>query len=82
MKVREEAREYVLNYKLTHPCSQCGETDPVVLDFHHVKGKGANIEKLIADAVSLERIKVEISLTIILCSNCHRKITHKERKQW
>jgi hypothetical protein len=71
-----------LNYKSTHPCSQCGESDPVVLDFHHVKGKGANIGKLIQSGASLKRIKIEISLTTILCSNCHRKVTHKERKQW
>lgn len=77
-KVREEAREYILNHKLTHPCSQCGESDPVVLDFHHLKGKGANIGKLIADAVSLERIKIEVSLCIVLCSNCHRKLPTKK----
>jgi hypothetical protein len=53
VKLREEAREYVWNYKATHPCEQCGESDPVVLDFHRVRGKGANVGKLIQDGASL-----------------------------
>jgi hypothetical protein len=82
VKARELAREYVWNYKSSHPCSQCGVSDPVVLDFHHVRGKGANVGKLIMDGASIERIKVEITLCIILCSNCHRKLTASERRKW
>jgi len=78
---RDEAREYIWNYKKSHPCEQCGESDPVVLDFHHVRGKGANVGRLIQDGAGLERIKVEISLCIILCSNCHRKLTASERRR-
>ena len=78
---RDEAREYIWNYKKSHPCEQCGESDPVVLDFHHVRGKGADVGRLIQDGAGLERIKVEISLCIILCSNCHRKLTASERRR-
>jgi transcription elongation factor Elf1 len=82
VKAREEAREYVRVYKRNHPCENCGESDPIVLDFHHVRGKGANVGKLIIDGANLERIKAEIALCKILCSNCHRKATHNERKRW
>jgi len=46
VKARELARDFAYVYKLTHPCSVCGESDPVVLDFDHIKGKGANINQL------------------------------------
>jgi hypothetical protein len=82
IRVREEAREYVWNYKASHPCEDCGEADPVVLDFHHVRGKGANIGVLIQGGASLERIKAEIRLCVVLCSNCHRKRTAAERRKW
>lgn len=78
--MREEAKEYVYQYLLTHPCVKCGETDPVVLEFDHIRGKSANVGTLLHTGVSLERIKVEISLCQVLCSNCHRKKTAEENK--
>jgi len=82
VNAREEARGFIYQYKLTHPCVSCGETDPRVLDFDHIHGKGATINQLVRDGASIERIKVEIALTQVLCSNCHRKKTYEERKRW
>jgi hypothetical protein len=78
-RLRNEAREYVLNYLLTHPCEMCGEADPVVLEFHHVGGKEESVSKLIYRADSLIRIIEEISRCQVLCSNCHKRVTAKER---
>jgi hypothetical protein len=35
---REENREYVYNYLYTHPCQDCGASDPRILTFDHVRG--------------------------------------------
>ena len=78
-EVRKVAREYVYQYLLSHPCSQCGESDPVVLEFHHVGGKDMAVAAMVSAGYSIERIQAEIDKCTILCANCHRKLTVEER---
>jgi hypothetical protein len=84
--VREIAREYVYQYLLTHPCQgtlpngePCLESDPRVLEFHHTGRKGKAVSELVAGGYSIETIQAEINKCIVLCSNCHRKLTMKDR---
>lgn len=77
---RKVAREYVWNYLSTHPCSQCGETDPVVLEFHHNGGKERAVGVMAAGGYPVAKIQAEIDKCTVLCANCHRRLTMKERK--
>ncbi len=36
---REESREFVYQYLCENPCADCGEKNPLVLTFDHIKGK-------------------------------------------
>ena|SRR5690242_13322009 len=83
---RQIAREYVYEYLLTHPCqgtlpdgTACGESDPAVLEFHHVGEKGWEVGRMIAQGYGVDAIAAEISKTIVLCANCHRRFTAKKQ---
>src|SRR5262245_50566575 len=38
VRQREKARLYVFTYLSKHPCVDCGESDPIILTFDHVRG--------------------------------------------
>ena len=73
-------QEYVLEYLKENPCIDCGETDPIVLDFDHVnrKEKYRSIALMIRRATALNKIIEEISKCVVRCANCHRRKTSKE----
>lgn len=82
---REKFRERVIGYLEEHPCVECGEADPVVLDFDHIdpKTKFKTVSRmLIGSCYSWERIEEEIGKCQVLCANCHRKKTHRDLNGW
>jgi len=76
---RQEKKEWLLNYKSTHPCITCGESNPVCLDFHHPGGCPKNEIRSICEMLNYQKetILKAISKCEILCCNCHRKIHAK-----
>lgn len=68
-------QKFVYEYLLTHPCVDCLETDPIVLEFDHQRDKISTIERLINNGCSIEKIKKEIDKCEIRCANCHAKKT-------
>ena len=76
---RLKNRQYVFDYFKTHPCVDCGETDPVVLTFDHVRGKKRfNISKARSQGFALKTLKDEIAKCEIRCCNCHARRTAKQ----
>ncbi|AMO42802.1 HNH endonuclease [Cyanophage S-RIM50] len=67
-------KEFVLEHMT--PCIECGEADPVVIDFHHLDAteKEDGVSRLIWNNSSLDKIKTEIDKCVCLCSNCHRRV--------
>src|SRR5215207_836740 len=48
VRKKEEARLFVDAYKASHPCVDCGTTDPDSLTFDHVRGvKKMNISQMV-----------------------------------
>jgi predicted RNA-binding Zn-ribbon protein involved in translation (DUF1610 family) len=79
-KTRIAARKLVSDYLVSHPCVDCGEPDPIVLDFDHVLGqKKSNVSDMIHQGRSLGTLKREIEKCEVRCANCHRRVTHKRR---
>lgn len=61
-----------------HPCIDCGESDPVVLEFDHVTdNKSADVSYMVGQGMRWERIELEIAKCQVRCANCHRRKTDK-----
>tara|TARA_R100000234_G_C5001769_1_gene180629 strand:+ start:2952 stop:3314 length:363 start_codon:yes stop_codon:yes gene_type:complete len=77
---RKKNKEYIAFVKSMLSCVDCGEDNPVLLDFDHVRGeKKSNISDMANQSYSIETIQKEIDKCEPRCANCHRAITHKRR---
>ncbi len=78
-KIQNELKEFIFQYLKTHFCVDCSESDPIVLDFDHVRGiKKTSISDMIRRAYSITTIEKEIEKCEIRCANCHRRKTAKD----
>jgi len=78
---RRKAKEYIDAVKSISECIDCGESNPLVLDFDHVRGKKIMcISNMVRNSCSIETIQKEMAKCEIRCSNCHRVVTHKRKK--
>lgn len=79
---RKALSGWVREYLSSHPCVDCGEADPVVLEFDHIKGtKLGNVSDLTKWGWSVKRIQEEMDKCEVRCANCHRRITWKRRNR-
>lgn len=69
-------KAFILEYLKNHHCVDCGESDPIVLEFDHIKDKYKEISKLIRGN-SFQKLKDEIVKCEVRCANCHRRKTFR-----
>jgi hypothetical protein len=83
VKARNRREEFVndyidrlLDYLSSHPCVDCGESDPIVLEFDHVRGEKAyNVSVMARLMLSWGKVSGEIAKCKVRCANCHRRKT-------
>jgi len=71
-RLLRQRTEWLLDYFLLHPCVDCGQSDPVVLEFDHPEGdKEFNISYELLNR-PWQEITAEIRKCDVVCVNCHR----------
>lgn len=77
------AREFIWE-RLAEGCVDCGESDPIVLEFDHVdrEDKALNVSAMIRSGYGLDRIKKEVEKCLVRCCNCHRRRTTHQFDWW
>ena len=72
---KRKLQSMLLDYLRAHPCVDCGESDPVVLEFDHLRDNSANVTTLVVRRVAWSVILEEIAKCEVVCANCHRRRT-------
>lgn len=67
----------IFEYLKKHSCIDCGESDPIVLEFDHIEDKKYSIS-VMHDQFSWKTILKEIEKCEVRCANCHRRKTAKQ----
>ena len=67
--------QLVLGYLASAACVDCGENDPLVLQFDHVESKSNHVSWLVGSGCSPDRLKRELGKCAVRCANCHRRRT-------
>lgn len=79
---RREHTIRILTILKENGCIDCGEKDPVVLDFDHQRDKVAGISRMVRNHTPWETIEAEIAKCVVRCSNCHRRKTAKDKNYY
>lgn len=77
LRMREQAKAFVEQYKATHPCVDCGKSDPRFLTFDHVRGtKRKSISNMVNLGYTIESIQAELEKCEVRCLECHHLRHH------
>ena len=77
-KLRLERTAYLLIFFKSHPCVECGEDDPVVLEFDHLRDKALSIGRAL-ECRAWRAVLDEMQKCEVVCANCHRRRTAQRR---
>jgi hypothetical protein len=74
-KILQELREICNYIKSYNGCAFCNEKEPCCMDFHHLdKSQKDTDVSYLRRAKSKKRMFSEMKKSVVVCSNCHRKI--------
>lgn len=75
-KAKKRGKNLILQYLKSHPCIDCEESDPIVLEFDHIRGRK---KFCISQRIHYvwETLLKEIEKCDIRCANCHRRRHYK-----
>ncbi|MEA2348652.1 MAG: hypothetical protein QOG62_2439 [Thermoleophilaceae bacterium] len=74
-----ERTRFLIGYFASNPCADCGETDPMVLEFDHLGEKEFNIGAALPYR-NWSSILREIEKCDVVCANCHRRRTKRRAR--
>ena len=74
--LRLKRTSFLFEYFEGHPCVDCGEADPLVLEFDHLGEKSFDIGAALPYR-RWQSILDEIAKCEVVCANCHRRRTYE-----
>lgn len=69
--IRKETKDKIFEYLSSHPCVDCGESDPVVLQFDHIHGRKKDSISSMIYRNTWKDILNELEKCEVRCANCH-----------
>ena len=77
---KDNLRQIILDHFKSHSCIDCGETDPIVLEFDHrdSSDKKFTIANVVSHNLSVKILNEEIAKCDVRCANCHRRRTAEQ----
>lgn len=76
-------KDYIWGVLRENACVDCGEDDPLVLEFDHQRDKKHSVSYLLRHGTTpLKDIKAEVAKCVVRCANCHRRKTAITGNNW
>jgi len=81
---RIKIRGLLFAYLSDKSCIDCGEKDPIVLDFDHKDPdtKFKTVARMLAGHYSWDSVSKEAAKCEVRCANCHRRKTYVQLKSF
>lgn len=76
-RIRKIVKKFLWEYLSTNSCVDCGEKDPIVLEFDHIRDKLFNVSVMARNKTLID-VQNEVAKCEVRCANCHRRKTAKQ----